>query len=162
MATPVHPDITFWRQRVQEWFSDLFGRTHFLPPVFMNRTQRQEVQVAGQTVHVTEPPVTNLPRGAAPALQESDVRDDTAQVKVLQCLHQLSEAYGEVMFVISQLNFGDYLNQPVYAAAATTLPRPIDLKSLNKHRGDFDVLIILRHYGILVCEIKAIKFRESC
>ena len=156
MAAPVHPDMTFWRQRVRDWFPNLYRRTYFLPPVFLNRTQRREVQVAGQTVHVTEPPVSNLPRGAAPALHESFVREDATQVKVLRCLHQLSEAQGEVMFVISQLNFGHYLNQPTYAAAAAALPRPIDLKAWNKHRGDFDVLIILRHYGILVCEIKTI------
>ena len=60
------------------------------------------------------------------------------------------------MFVISQLNFGDYLNEPCYSAAASLLPRPIDLKSQHKHRGDFDVLLLHRRYGVLVGEVKSI------
>ena len=164
--TAPHPDLAFWRQRVQEWYPRWRDKTYFIPPVYMNRTQHQEVTLtgpgsdvvtlAGQTVLVTQPPVSDLPRGAAPALLESDVREDQSQRMVLDILHELSEAQREVMFVISQLHFGDYLNNPAYSAAAATLPRPIDLKLQNKHRGDFDVLVIHRHYGILVGEIKAI------
>ena len=164
--TAPHPDLAFWRQRVQEWYPRWRDRTYFIPPVYMNRTQHQEVTLtgprsgvvtlAGQTVLVTQPPVADLPRGAAPALLESDVREDQSQRMVLDILHELSEAQREVMFVISQLHFGDYLNNPVYSAAAATLPRPIDLKPQNKHRGDFDVLVIHRHYGILIGEVKAI------
>jgi hypothetical protein len=89
-------------------------------------------------------------------LLESDVRDDRAHVKILRCLQDLPSFHNEAMFVLSQLDFGDYLNQPAFAAAAKTLPRPVDLKSLNKHRGDFDLLIIHRLYGILASEIKAV------
>ena len=66
------------------------------------------------------------------------------------------------MFVISQLQFKDYLNKPADAAAAAAmLPKPRDpeLKSQNKDRGDFDILISHRHYGILACEIKAVGWR---
>lgn len=65
------------------------------------------------------------------------------------------------MFVISQLDFGNYLNKPSYSAAAANLPRPINLRSKNIDRGDFDVLIIHRRHGILVGEIKAIGDRIS-
>ena len=122
----------------------------------MNRTQHQEVTLAGHTDHVTQPPMSDLPRDAAPVLQEIDVRGDRSQRRVLDVLHELSEVQREVMFVISQLSFGDYLNKPTYSASAATLPRPINLRSQNKHRGDFDVLIIHRYYGIFVGEIKAI------
>lgn len=161
MATPAHPDMTLWQQRVRDWYPDLERRTYFLPPVFMHRTQQRAVQVCGQHVHETQPPVATLPRAAAPALQESAVRDDTAQSAILRCLHQLAEAQREVMFVISQLDFGRYLHQPAYAAAAAALPTPIQLKPRNQHRGDFDLLIIHKHHGILVGEIKAIGDNPS-
>ena len=65
------------------------------------------------------------------------------------------------MFVISQMQFGDYLNKPAYAAAAAMLPKPGDpvLKSQNKDRGDFDILIIHKLHGILACEIKAVGWK---
>ena len=112
--------------------------------------------VAGHTVYVTQPPVSDLPRGEGPALLESDVREDQSQRWILNCLYDLSKAQRGVMFVISQLSFGSYLKEPSYSAAASMLPRPIDLQSQNKHRGDFDVLVIHRQYGILVGEIKAV------
>ena len=55
----------------------------------------------------------------------------------------------------------DYLNEPSYSAAASMLPTPRDLKLVNKDRGDFDVLVIHRKYGILVGEIKAIGDKLS-
>lgn len=62
------------------------------------------------------------------------------------------------MMVLSQLQFGDYLNEPSYAAAAAQLPSPSSLPSAlpkNWKRGDFDVLIIHRKYGLLAVEVKA-------
>ena len=113
-----HPSPTLWQQRVQEWYPGRRGqaRNYFLFPVYMNRTQHQEVTLPGHTDHVTQPPVSDLPRDDAPVLQEIDVRDDRSQRRVLDALHELSEAQREVMFVISQLIFGDYLNKPTYSA----------------------------------------------
>ena len=59
------------------------------------------------------------------------------------------------MFIVSQLNFTSYLRQPSYAAAAKTLPRPGDLGKTYEE-GDFDILLIHRHYGILIGEIKSV------
>ena len=110
---------------------------------------------------MTQPPVTTASKGAKNVLLDSDVRDDRTQQRVLGCLHELSEANKEVMFVLSRLDFGDYLNQPCYTATASLLRRPLDLKPRNKHRGDFDLLIVHRHYGIFVGEIKAVGDRLS-
>lgn len=59
------------------------------------------------------------------------------------------------MFILSQVNFGNYLNKPAYAAAAAQLPQPRTLKTKDR-RGDFDILLIHRHYGILVGELKSV------
>nr|KAG5687635.1 hypothetical protein BaRGS_008118 [Batillaria attramentaria] len=61
----------------------------------------------------------------------------------------MSHSQRDVMFVLSQMGFGDYLDDPCYAAASSSLPRPVDLKKKQLDVGDFDVLIIHRQYGIL-------------
>ena len=155
-VTPSHPIRQFWRERVQEWYPHLFQQTYFLPSVFMNRTQHQEKEVYGQTVYVTKEASSEPPRKKRPQVSISDAVDDGTHQRVLACLEQLAKT--QVMFVISQMQFVDYLNEPAYGEAASMLPKPGDpiLKSQNKHRGDFDVLIIHRQHGILACEIKAV------
>ena len=155
-GTPFHPIRQFWRERVQEWYPHLLKQTYFLPSVFMNRTQHQEKEVYGQTVYVTKEPSSEPPRKKHPQVSISEAQDDEAHQRVLACLEQLAET--KVMFVISQMQFGDYLKEPDYAKAAAMLPKLGDpvLKSQNKHRGDFDILIIHRHHGILACEIKSV------
>nr|KAG5688189.1 hypothetical protein BaRGS_027784 [Batillaria attramentaria] len=58
-----------------------------------------------------------------------------------------------------KLQFGDYLNQPCYAAAASRFPRPCDLSDL--HEGDFDVLIIHKKMGLIAGEIKSVGIRAK-
>ena len=94
-------------------------------------------------------PVQDLP------VQSSDIQEDFAQNHVLVNLKHMAKDHGEVMFVISQLNFGNYLNKPAYAAAAACLPRPRDLDAQHR-RGDFDLLFIHRHLGVLIGEIKSV------
>ena len=93
-------------------------------------------------------------------VQESDLRDDTAQRHVLANLRALGDAGQEPMFILSQLNFGDYLNEPSYTAAVKSsqlpnLPRPEDLGQ-KYAAGDFDILLIHRRHGILVGELKSV------
>ncbi|KAK7095181.1 hypothetical protein V1264_006626 [Littorina saxatilis] len=153
--------MKFWRRQVEEWYPQLQQRTYFVPPVFMNRTGERVVKIYGTEVLVKQRPVDDVPQGAGPVLFNSDVREDRSQQNVLKCLRKVSEAGQEVMFVLSQLNFKDYL--PCYsAAAASKLPTPKDFKADNKDQGDFDVLVLHRHLGILVGEIKALgdNFQE--
>lgn len=155
--------MALWRQQVVKWYPDLYQRTHFLPPVHFHRTQHEELQLAsGHPVLVTRPPLPDRPPGGASLLSQSDVRDDQSLQRVLDCLRQLAEAPGEVMFVLSELKFGEYLNEPCFAAAASALPNiPMDKKTRRKQEGDFDVLVIHRQHGILVGEIKAIGEKLS-
>lgn len=85
----------------------------------------------------------------------SDYTDDLAQRHVLANLQALGDAGPEPMFILSQVNFGNYLNKPAYAAAAAQLPQPRTLK-LKDRRGDFDILLIHRRYGVLVGELKSV------
>nr|KAG5697835.1 hypothetical protein BaRGS_016097 [Batillaria attramentaria] len=59
-----------------------------------------------------------------------------------------------------KLQFGDYLNQPCYAPAASQFPRPADLSNQNL-QGDFDVLILHRNLGLIAGEIKSVGIRAE-
>nr|KAG5694820.1 hypothetical protein BaRGS_019197 [Batillaria attramentaria] len=79
----------------------------------------------------------------------------------------MADKQRDVMMVVSQLKFGKYLREPAYAAAAAHLPNPItcdkskvsqvDLMFVSSYKqGEFDILMIHRHHGILVGEVKSI------
>lgn len=87
--------------------------------------------------------------------QDHRMRDDKAQRLVLNGLHALAEKSPEVMVVVSQLWFGNYLNKPSYAAAAAHFPRPVAMDKQHR-QGDFDVLIIHSQCGLITGEIKSV------
>ncbi|XP_025111742.1 uncharacterized protein LOC112574730 [Pomacea canaliculata] len=164
----------FWLQWVEAAFPDLDSRAYFLPPVYFNRVPMTRQSAAAQDVLVvrsapgqagqsSQPVATPSTAGQTclpqpPCVLDSDVRDDAAMQRLLFCLQNMTEQKGEVLVGLSQLQFGQYLGEPCYAAAAAHLPRPSNLPpSLprNWKQGDFDVLLIHRHYGLVVCEVKA-------
>ncbi|XP_025113050.1 uncharacterized protein LOC112575405 [Pomacea canaliculata] len=117
----------------------------------------QHQDVLTSNTQVTTPSETAETSISQPAtVQDSDIRDDTAMNQVLFCLQSLSEKKGEVLFGITRLHFGQYLSEPGFAVAAAQLPRasslPPDLPH-NWKQGKFDVLLIHRHYGLVVCNV---------
>ena len=136
-----------------EWYPQWRERLFFVPPVFMYRTHAETTTLSGQSVSVPVPPVSE--GGHAGALQESDVKADRAQQRVLFSFRKFFEKSNEVMFILSELQFIDYLKDSL-SAAAKTLPRPVDLKKHHMDRGDFDFLLLHRHYGLLALEMKAV------
>ncbi|XP_025098572.1 uncharacterized protein LOC112566557 [Pomacea canaliculata] len=116
-------------------------------------TPGQSGQYQAPAMGVSQP---SIPQ--PPTVQDSDVRDDTAMQRVLLCLQKMSEENKEVLFGMSQLQFGQYLGEHCYAAAAVQLPLSSNLPPAvprNWKQGDFDVLLIHRHYGLVVCEVKS-------
>ena len=97
------------------------------------------------------------PQAVPEKFQPSDAQADIAQQFVLTNLQELGNDRDEVMFIVSQLDYGNYLNKPSYAAC---FPKPTDLDEKHK-RGDFDVLVIHRHFGVLIGEIKSVGVRHA-
>ena len=140
-----------------------------VPPVSQPSGSAATVQNVSSVSQLVNPPTQyrlwseESQRPATPVrVQDSDFRDDTAQRHVLANLRALGNAGQEPMFILSQLNFGDYLNQPSYAAAvqASQLPRPSDLGK-KYAAGDFDILLIHRRHGILVGELKSVGINHA-
>ena len=121
----------------------------------MKRINYEQETVGECTVAVAKPPVKATPKGTG-LINQGDVQDDQAQQHILHCLHEFFQQKAQVVFVLSQLNFMDYLGNSSFAAAAQHFPRPADLKSKNQERGDFDFLLIHRQYGLVAFEVKSI------
>ena len=149
-----------WEQRIAVWYPQLDQRSYFLPAVHMNRLSYQSRSVAGQDVYVTTPPVDDRPAGVT-AVSAADAKDDRAMQHVLHCLRALADNQNEAMFVLSALDFRNYLVELCNnAASATLFPRPADLKTKGKvkgaDKGEFDLLVIHPTYGLLVGEVKSV------
>jgi hypothetical protein len=97
-------------------------------------------------------------------VQESDFQDDFCQNHVIVNLQALGEDLNNGgMFILSQLNFGNYLDQPAYAATVKQLrqnglrlPADLDTVITKYSDGEADIIIFHRFYGILVGELKSI------
>ncbi|XP_025107949.1 uncharacterized protein LOC112572468 isoform X1 [Pomacea canaliculata] len=166
------PVEKIWMSWVENAFPDLETKAHFLPPVFMNRVPMTRRLLVGGEVLVPQEATGKTGMSVHPvlggdittvsqptAVQDSDIRDAAAMQRVIFCLQKLSENNREVFVALSQLQFGQYLGEPCYAAAASQLP---SAKNLPPHHpksckdGDFDVLLIHRHHGLVICEVKSV------
>ncbi|KAK7094315.1 uncharacterized protein [Littorina saxatilis] len=181
-----------WRQIVTSLYPDALTLTYCVPPVNFNKVPyvRGTVPGTGHSALVLHPPsgaapVHNVPpvsqRPVPPSryslltqepdpqaipdnVQESDLRDDFAQNHVMINLQELGNSRHEVMFILSQLSFGNYLNQPAYAAATAQLPRPsqLDTKKTKYSDGEADFVLIHRQHGILIGELKSVGKSQAC
>ncbi|XP_025085442.1 uncharacterized protein LOC112558905 [Pomacea canaliculata] len=153
---------TFWLQWVEAAFPDLDSRAYFLPPVHVNRvpmvkqlTHAMEVlvlQSAPEQAGQSNQSATNTFTSQPPRVYDSDVRDDAATKRVLCCLDRLCEHNKEVMVGMTQLSFGQYLGT-LLCRCGCPAPRPANLPPALPQKwkqGDFDVLLIHRHYGFVL------------
>ena len=140
---------------------------HSVPPASQPSGSAAPVHSVPPAIQQSNPPASyslwtqeSQPPATPVLVQESDFRDDTAQRHVLANLRALGDAGQEPMFILSQLNFGDYLNERSYTAAVKAsqlpnLPRPEDLGQ-KYAAGDFDILLIHRRHGFLIGELKSV------
>ncbi|XP_025111897.1 uncharacterized protein LOC112574803 [Pomacea canaliculata] len=146
---PSEPEKGGMLKRLVDWFVSLrtSGKTH----------EKCDEDGLHLNERVANPPAIVEDSISQPvAVQDSDIRHDAAMGQVLFCLQNLSEKTGEVLVGITRLHFGQYLSEPCFSVAAAQLPRasslPPDLPQ-NWKQGKFDVLLIHRHYGLVVCNV---------
>ena len=124
-------------------------------------------------------PQQTKPRAQLPKVRDFHVQADLSQQHLLCNLKELGDQLigqpqagpdssgdtkTEVMFIISELNFKDYLNKPLYNKDTRGLPKPATFSAKdqkNYKQGDFDILIITRYSGILVGEIKSVGMSKG-
>ncbi|KAK7483874.1 hypothetical protein BaRGS_00024891 [Batillaria attramentaria] len=147
---------------LHEWSRPIFqgGGHHFIPYVYINKVHyKQEQVVPGLTVEMRQPLVTDQKPGEQPATQESRIRDDRSNIRALRCLKKFADRHPQCMVVIAQLRFEDCM----VLCDDDNLPCPRKFPDPAMRRGDFDILILHREYGLLVLEIKSVgdKFDSS-
>ena len=147
--------MTFFRHSIPSMHQQWDTRPIFSPPLIFNRTEHEPHNIGGPTVYVVQGPQQGDAAAGDTSLKVCYVRDDVCQQRVLHALRSLQ---GEVFCALSQLDFGDYMSSPAYAAAAQFFPLPTDLKNSHSDlsRGDFDLLLIHRTLGLVAGEIKAV------
>ncbi|XP_025113857.1 uncharacterized protein LOC112575928 isoform X2 [Pomacea canaliculata] len=124
-------------QSVTDMFPDIMTGCFFVPPVYFNTTRYTTTKVGDQVV--------NIP-------QSSDARavtHDKNVQRVLYCLRHWADHSRENMFVVTQLEYEDYLNGDD-TFTGHTLPKATDLDKKNKTIKCFDLMIIHRQHGVVL------------
>lgn len=168
--------INRMKDYIRKHYSDYTTKTNFYPSVTLTRISGETKIVAKERkAYVTNYPLTttsNKPkrkrksspssiseRHGVPGAQESHTREDLSLYKVLHFLRALTNERNEPMFVISQLKFSSYLGELGFAESLNLLlPKHLEEKY---RQGDFDILLIHRHYGMLVGEIKSVMSNQQ-
>ncbi|PVD21788.1 hypothetical protein C0Q70_17589 [Pomacea canaliculata] len=141
----------FLLKKVREIFPDMRNTCYFVPSIYFNKTRYKTETVAGQVVYIPDPP------------DPGDVQYNQVMQKVLLCLRNIVKTKHERMFVLTNFNYDDYLNNPDHSFIKHGLPVPAGLK---KQKGDneiscVDFLIIHRRYGVVVGVVKTVSDKDD-
>lgn len=180
--------MAFWLDNIRQQFPRRHTGVYTIPAIHINRVPYDVLTFAEESVYVPQTPCDDVQpetklssrrkakrsstrkEGQLSLVHQSEVKTDAAQQRVLFCLTKMAEREKQAMVMLSQLQFGDYLGEEAYAAATALLPQSKNLQRFaaddqssrkDLSRGDFDILIINRDYGLIVCEIKALRDRPS-
>ncbi|XP_076464371.1 uncharacterized protein LOC143296378 [Babylonia areolata] len=176
-----------WMPFIKHLYPRLQDEVYRLPPLHFNSVPRSVVNIGGLTVYVRDNPskkcgkhpqpppapqvagtvFTTPPDSEPVGVQDTHFQDDAAQER---CCKALLKIQGGAM-IISQLVFKKYLDNKtnperysthLHDAAISKLPNvkgphlPKNIKD-----GECDILIIHRHYGLVLGEIKSVGSHSS-
>lgn len=123
-------------------YQDIETRFYFVPSLYLNKNSYAPYDFAGEKVLIIQ------------QSSEDCVNHDEAMQDILQNLRLMADHEKEVMFVISQFQYDNYLSS-VDAFVGHQLPMPATLRKQDTNFGDFDFLIVHRRYGLVVVMVKA-------
>ncbi|XP_025112594.1 uncharacterized protein LOC112575163 isoform X3 [Pomacea canaliculata] len=134
----------FLVKSVREMFPNMLDDAcYFVPPIYFNKVRYKTQTVADQIVYIPEPS------------DPTDVEHDKAMRQFLNCFYYIPKTKDEEMFVLTQFNYEDYLNNPGADFSEHCLPVPKQKK--DKNIRCFDILIIHRYYGLVVGVLKTVS-----
>ncbi|PVD21799.1 hypothetical protein C0Q70_17600 [Pomacea canaliculata] len=91
------------------------------------------------------------------AQEMSVVRHDKAMQHVLHCLHHMADQEKDKMFVLTQFNYDDYLNNTGIDYQHHGLPVPSGVIDDDDDVACVDFVIVHREHGVLVGVVKAVS-----
>lgn len=134
----------------KEMYPNILDAFFFVPPVYFNKIKyNREQYLANQEVYIPDLPDRN------------EVRHDLAMRHVLHCLRHLAERGKEKMFVLTQFEYKDYLNNVSRDFEGHTLPFLSSLPQETEDTGSFDFLIIHRRHGVFAGVVKVLPDQEE-
>ncbi|XP_025114446.1 uncharacterized protein LOC112576305 [Pomacea canaliculata] len=139
----------YLEKEVKEMYPNYMNSCYFVPPVYFNKTRYKTQYVAGRVVYVPDP--------SDPA----DLKHDQAMQHVLHCLHHMAEREKTGMFVLTQFQYDDYLNNVDHQHAGHRLPVPNSLTDEDNTIECFDFLIVHKVHGVLVGVVKIFGDMEN-
>lgn len=135
-----------WYKIIRRWYPDLHKKVYCVPPVhFKAVSYRPAPEPYKQyKIHQYQP------------AQYSTTKDDEAQQRVLWTMSTFLRRKGVAAFVLSNMEFQNYLNKGYEWEDSSTqdFPKP-DIRNKNEE-GEIDVLVIDKIHGVFVLEVKAI------
>ncbi|XP_025112361.1 uncharacterized protein LOC112575050 isoform X1 [Pomacea canaliculata] len=138
----------FLVKSVREMFPNMLDDAcYFVPPIYFNKVRYKTQTVADQVVYIPEPS------------DPTDAEHDKAMRQFLNCFYYIPKTKKEQMFVLTQFNYEDYLNNPGDDFSEHCLPVPEQKE--DKNIGCFDILIIHRYYGLMVGVLKTVSEYDS-
>ncbi|XP_025113296.1 uncharacterized protein LOC112575565 isoform X2 [Pomacea canaliculata] len=136
---------------VIEMYPEILDTCHFVPPVYVNKTRYKTHSVSGEVVYI--PVIPDMKNTQDMGI----VRHDRAMQHVLHCLHHMADQRQDKMFVLTQFNYDDYLNNPGTDYQQHRLPVPSSVIHKDDDVACVDFVIVHRQHGVLVGVVKAVS-----
>ncbi|XP_025113588.1 uncharacterized protein LOC112575781 isoform X1 [Pomacea canaliculata] len=135
--------------KTKEMYQNILDTFYFVPPVYFNKVKYTKQSVANQEVYNPDLPDSN------------EVRHDLAMRHVLHCLRHVAERGQEKMFVLTQFEYKDYLNNVSNDYKDHTLPVVTSLQQEDENSASVDFLIIHRRHGVFAGVVKVLTDQEE-
>ena len=135
-----------WYKIIRRWYPDLHQKVYCVPPVHFKAVSYRPAP---------EPYKQYKMHKYQPA-QYSTTKDDEAQQRVLWTMSTFLRRKGVAAFVLSNMEFQNYLNKGYEweDSSIQDFPKP-DIRNKNEE-GEIDVLVIDKIHGVFVLEVKAV------
>ncbi|XP_070202242.1 uncharacterized protein [Littorina saxatilis] len=142
-----------WYKIIRRWYPGLHREVYSAPPVHFKAVA---FKPKPEKPVVPEEPFERFGMRMYIPTQYSTTKDDEAQQRVLWTLSEYSKKKGTAAFILSNMEFQNYLNKDYSWADPNTpeLPKP-NIK-LQQEEGEVDVLVIDKEQGVFILEVKAI------
>ena len=148
-----------WWKIIREWYPDMHHQVYCVPPVHFNSVSYTHRVPKGGPKNAND---CYGIREYSPS-QYSKIKDDEAQQRILWTLVTFLQNRGSTAFVLSNMEFQNYLNKDYSVPKGSDVPKYPRPNIRKNEEGDVDVLIIDKREGVFLLEVKAIgdsdKFR---
>ena len=140
-----------WYKIIRRWYPDLHQKVYCAPPVHFRALSFKPKPV--KPVEPVEPFERFGMRMYLPT-QYSTTKDDEAQQRMLWTLSTFARNRGDHAFILSNMDFQNYLNKDYEWPDNIEQPLKPDIRT-SSEEGEIDILIIDKVHGLFVLEVKS-------